>query len=204
MIKLKPKLLGIARFLTVRTSLHGLLWLSLGTLLCTFSPVADWLLYDAEQTRAGQIWRPLSAWLVQLNLRHWLLNQWGLVVIALLLPQRWTVSDRLGLVFVWLVASLMLVWSDYALYVGLSGLLYGWLVVVAAQSPYYSARVRLIFIAALTVKVLAENGWLPLPLPSSSWVGDFIAADIAYRSHLWGLLAGLSFSALRWLVPARS
>jgi len=202
MIKLRPKLLEITRFLTLRASLQGLLWLSLGTLLCTLPLVAEWLQYSAEQTRAGQIWRPFSAWLVQLNLRHWLLNQWGLVVMALLLPHRWSVSDRLGLVFVWLVASLMLVWSDYGRYVGLSGLLYGWLVVAAAQSPYYSARVRLIFIAALTVKVLAENGWLPLP--SSSWVGDFIDADIAYRSHLWGLLAGLTFSALRWLVPARS
>ncbi|WP_320824672.1 rhombosortase [Reinekea sp.] len=202
MIKLRLKFLEIARYLTVRPSLRGLLWLALATLLCTQPLVADWLQYDAAQTRAGQIWRPFTAWLVQLNLRHWLLNQWGLVVMALLVPPRWSVSDRLGLLTVWVVASLMLVWSDYGLYVGLSGLLYGWLVVVAARSPYYSSRVRLIFIAALTVKVLAENGWLPLP--SSSWVGDFIDADIAYRSHLWGLLAGLTFSALRWLVPARS
>ena len=192
------------RFLTVRPTVRGLLWLSFGTLLCSLPLLSEALQYDAAKTAMGQLWRPFTAWLVQLNLRHWLLNQWGLVVMGLLLPPRISLADGVGLVTVWLVASLTLWASDYGLYVGLSGLLYGWLVVLAAQSPYYSLPVRLVFIAAVSVKVCAENGWVSMPMPSSSWVGDFIEADIAYRAHLWGLLAGLGFSALRWLVPARS
>jgi rhomboid family GlyGly-CTERM serine protease len=155
-------------------------------------------MYSAESTAQGQWWRPFSAWVAQLNLRHWLLNQWGVLVMLVLLPKQIKWTETLGFAVIWVFCSIALWLSDYANYVGLSGLLYGWLIFAAVLSPFYSNTVKLIFIAALSVKVFAENGILSLP--GSDWVGDYIGAEVAHLSHLWGLLSGYVVIVIRLIV----
>jgi len=196
MIKFLPLKAQVTLAQTTNPVVLGLLFLSVVTLLCTIPVVSQWLLFDAELVVAYQIWRPITGWLTQLNFQHWMLNQWGLVVMAFLLPKRLNLRDLSGYLWVWLVASIMLWQSEYSQYVGLSGLLYGWLVISAFLSPYYSFWVRTVFISVLSVKVLSENGWLPFS-STSNWVGEFIQAEVAVESHLWGLLAGLAFIAIR-------
>lgn len=180
----------------------GRVWLvglSLLTLLGTWSPVIELFGYDMTAVHQGQLWRPLTAWWTQLNLQHWLLNQWGLIVLWLLWPVRLSWACLLGYGVVWWVSSLMLALSDYDSYVGLSGLLYGWLVIAAIHTPFYPPWVRATFLALLSGKVMAEN-FVP-GLSSTDWVGELISARVAHESHLWGLLSGWGVIGVGWLVP---
>ena len=173
-----------------------LLSLSLLTLIGALAPINDWLEFRRVQWQAGQLWRPLTAWMAQLNLTHWLINQWGLILLALVMPPRPTRADALAFAWVWLFASVMLVFSSYWQYAGLSGLLYGWLVWAVIRSPYYQLWLRWLVALVLTAKVVQEN------LPGdhgSELVGNWIAANIAVESHAWGLLAGWIALAIAWL-----
>ncbi|MFG1496658.1 rhombosortase [Saccharospirillum sp. HFRX-1] len=173
-----------------------LLSLSLLTLVGALAPINDWLEFRRAPWLEGQLWRPLSAWMAQLNLMHWLVNQWGLILLALVMPPRTSRADVLAFIWVWLFASVMLVFSDYRQYAGLSGLLYGWLVWAVLCSPYYQAWLRWLVALVLTAKVVQEN------LPGdhgSELVGQWISANIAVESHAWGLLAGWIALAVAWL-----
>lgn len=167
------------------------------TLAGSFSFSNSILMYDSDLFAQGQWWRPLTAWAAQLNLKHWLLNQWGLIVMAVLLPRRLGIPESLGFLVIWLLSSAALGLSSYANYVGLSGLLYGWLIYSAVLSPYYSRLIQSIFVLSLSVKVFSENGFLPLP--GGDWVGAFIGAEVAHLSHLWGLLSGYFVIASLWI-----
>jgi rhomboid family GlyGly-CTERM serine protease len=167
-------------------------------MLASMPIIQAWLAYDADAFAQGQWWRAFSSWVTQLNLRHWLLNQWGLLAMWLLLPASLKLKVWLGLGFVWLFASVCLMLSNYDNYVGLSGLLYGWLVVCAVQSPFYERWVKWVFVLILSVKVISEN--LGLSGLEENWVGEFISATVAHESHLWGWLGGVSFSVGLWTV----
>ncbi|EAR08485.1 hypothetical protein MED297_17872 [Reinekea sp. MED297] len=156
----------------------------------------DWLGYDAVAMRSGEFWRPFTAWITQLNLRHWLLNQWGLIVLWLLWPARQPLKALLPYLVVWLLCSVALAVSDYDRYVGLSGLLYGWLVIGAVRTRAYPVWVQLLFLLILSGKVILEN---IQPSGGRDWVGELIAADVAHESHLWGLLSGWLCVVIDWL-----
>lgn len=166
-----------------------LLVLAFMTLLASFDPFRSALFYDAAAVSAGQWWRPFTAWLAQLNGLHWLINQWGLVALWLLLPQRLPRSQVAGLIAIWLVTSLLLMYSSLDNYLGLSGVLYGWLLFAAWFSRFYSPAIRALFILLLSTKVLWENS--PLVRGKPSWVGEWIDAEVAVASHLWGWSAGV-------------
>lgn len=174
-----------------------LVLLGLITLASSMDPLLGWFRYDADLANSGQWWRAVTAWVAQLNLQHWLLNQWGLIVMGLLLPERLSKSQLSGFVAIWLVSSVLLLRSDYSDYVGLSGLLYGWLIYAAVLSPFYSVSIRCVFIAVLSAKVLWEN-FMPTT-DQSDWVGRFINAQVAHESHFWGWVSGVIVIAI-WLV----
>lgn len=161
--------------------------------------LANALLFDSDKLAAGQVWRPFTAWLVQANWVHWLLNQWGLVLMLILLPKQLSMLDVLGFVWVWLMSSIALWLSDYQYYVGLSGLLYGWLLISAACSPFYSRTMRVVFMVVLSIKVLSENGLMWVNV-APSWVEQWIGIQVATDSHLWGLMAGALFIVVRSVV----
>ena len=174
-----------------------LLVIALITFIGAWSPVNQWLEYEGEWSSAGEIWRPLTAWIAQLNPQHWLINQWGLVLMALLLPPRLERQDWLALSWVWLASSAALALSDYNQYAGLSGLLYGWLIWSLMRSPFYVAWLRWGIIGALSIKVGYEN----LVGQGDSFVADLIQANVAVQSHAWGLLAG--WAAIATYMAAR-
>lgn len=179
------------------------LWLlavSALTLIGALEPINTWLEFRRPELQAGEFWRPLTAWLAQLNLQHWLVNQWGLVLLALVMPPKPNRADALALLWVWLAASLLLVASSYQQYAGLSGLLYGWLVWAVLRSPYYPLWLRWAVVVAVSAKVVQEN----LPGDSAaSWVGQWINANIAVESHAWGLVAGWLALLVAWLGAQR-
>lgn len=152
--------------------------------------------YQGSWIVEREYWRPMTAWIAQLNFKHWLMNMWGIGVMALLLPSRANTRDWLGLAVITLCASLLLLTSKYDQYVGLSGVLYGYLVWLAVISPFYSNSIKALFLVVLSSKVIVENGWIPFApefLVSEAWVATFIQGTVAVESHLWGLMSG-------WLV----
>lgn len=168
------------------------------TLIGAVPVVSDLLMFEAQLFDQGEKWRALTAWISQLNYKHWLLNQWGVIMMLVLLPPKIKRIEALSFVFVWLSCSIALALSDYPNYVGLSGLLYGWLLIAAYLTPFYSNWIKTVFCAVLSFKVLSENGILPLP--DSGWVGDFIGAQVAYQSHLWGLISGYVAIVVLWVL----
>lgn len=179
-----PPLIGL-----ITPTFRALLVIALVTGIGALSPFNHALEYQAGWWSAGELWRPVTAWISQLNPQHWLINQWGLVLMAMLLPTRLERMDWLALGWVWLAASIALAFSDYRQYAGLSGLLYGWLLWSLARSPHYAAWIKWGIAAVLTIKVGYEN--LPgLAGQGDSYVSRWIQADVAVRSHAWGLVAG--------------
>lgn len=177
---------------------HWLIVLSVITFIGSLPAMVDLFGYEAELVDQGQVWRPFTAWLTQLNFSHWLLNQWGVVVLWLLWPRRLELRQFSGYLAVWLISSVMLALSDYQAYVGLSGLLYGWLTLAAVRTPFYPMWVKLVFLSMLSAKVLVEN---VLPqTDTNGWVGEFIAAEVAHESHLWGLISGWAAVLVGWIV----
>lgn len=175
---------GLSSYFTPTVRL--LLVIALLTFIGAWSPINQWLEYQGEWSSNGQVWRPLTAWIAQLNPQHWLINQWGLVLMALLLPPRLERADWLALAWVWVASSAALAFSEYSQYAGLSGLLYGWLLWSLKRSPFYAVWIRWGIIGVLTVKVGYEN----VVGQGDSFVSDLIQANVAVLSHAWGLLAG--------------
>ena len=182
---------------SVSLSIRILLSISGLCLLGSLSSVSDWLEYHRVAVASGDLWRPLTAWIAQLNPAHWLVNQGGLVLLALLLPGQWQRQDALAFVWVWLLGSVWLAFGPYTQYAGLSGLLYGWLMWALWRSPHYSGLIRGVVALVLVTKVVAENLSGPY-VGGASGVSVFIRGDIAVQSHLAGLMAGVLAVLLAW------
>ena len=182
---------------SVSLSIRILLSISGLCLLGSLSSVSDWLEYHRVAVASGDLWRPLTAWIAQLNPAHWLVNQGGLVLLALLLPGQWQRQDALAFVWVWLLGSVWLAFGPYTQYAGLSGLLYGWLMWALWRSPHYSGLIRGVVALVLVTKVVAENLSGPY-VGGASGVSVFIRGDIAVQSHLAGLIAGVLAVLLAW------
>ncbi len=181
----------------VSATMWILLSISAVCLLGSLAPMSDWLDYQRPAVAAGEVWRPFTAWVAQLNPSHWLVNQGGLMLLALLLPGHWQRQDTLAIAWVWLASSLWLALGPYAQYAGLSGLLYGWLCWGLWRSPHYSGLIRLAVALILVTKVVTENLSGPYA-GGASGVAGFIRGDIAVQSHLAGLSAGLIAVLSAW------
>ena len=140
---------------------------------------------------AAQPWLALSHALVHLNLQHLILNLTALLCIYLLFGAAFESAW-------WLLAlALSAVTSAYGLFyyspqtdwcVGLSGALHGLFVYAALRS-----RASLLWIAAIIVKLTAEqNAWFA----DSSFLSateQFIANPVVVDAHLWGAAGGLVY-----------
>jgi rhomboid family GlyGly-CTERM serine protease len=144
------------------------------------------LRYDRTGLAAGQWWRLLTAHLVHLDLRHALLNTFGLVLMWALFardysPRAWG-AILLGAVAgvdtgLWLADSTVL-W-----YVGSSGVLHG---VMAAGALAKARRGEIeggVLVALLAAKLAYEHWVGALPLAGT----DAVLVD----AHLYGVLGAL-------------
>ncbi|MCH8530182.1 MAG: rhomboid family intramembrane serine protease [Saccharospirillum sp.] len=170
-------------------TLSWLLGIAVLTLLASLQPISAWLSYDQSWFEQGHYWRPLTASIAQLHLKHWLMNQWGLVIMALLLPARLARVDTAALLFVWLTLTASLPLMGYSDYAGLSGVIYGWLIWSLLTSPHYPSWLLLTVASGVSLKVMLENFTSMSHLLNAS-TADFLEADIAVRAHLVGLSSG--------------
>ncbi len=168
---------------TIAIAALGLLFLAIG------DPAREWFQYDRDAVLAGEIWRLLTAHLVHLGVGHGALNLVALFLVFWLLGREFTLAQwawvsglavtMIAVGFVWLRPELQ--W-----YVGLSGLLHGWLAAGAARRLWRGQKDGLILLAAVLVKGFYEQ--LAGPLPGSELASG---GPVIVDAHWFGILGGL-------------
>jgi len=148
----------------------------------------EWLRFDRQGIRAGEVWRLVTGHFVHLGWPHFALNAAGLALVWTLVGD---VFDRPHWLLI-VVASILTMdiglWlfdPELMWYVGLSGLLHG----ILAAALLKKLRKPDKETVALTVLLLGKLAWEQLigPLPGSEGTaGGAVVVD----SHLFGALGG--------------
>lgn len=154
------------------------------------------LKYDRLAIANGEIWRFVSGHFVHLGLQHLLLNVAGLILVWLLVGAQYT-TRQWGLVT---VISLVVINAGFWLfdpnliwYVGLSGLLHGFLIAGAIPLSRQTPLEAAIICAAVTAKLVYEQVAGPLP-GSEATAGGAVVTD----AHLFGAIGGALAAAILW------
>jgi rhomboid family GlyGly-CTERM serine protease len=158
----------------------------------------DWgrelLRYDRDGIANGEVWRLVSGHFVHLGFAHWVLNGAGLLLVWFLVGEflrdrQWIVVTVVSVVCIdigfWVLEP-QLQW-----YVGLSGLLHGYLA-AGIVTAYRQRKIEMAVLAAAIVgKLVYEQLLGPVPGSELSTGGAVITA-----AHLYGAIGGLIASAI--------
>ncbi len=172
--------------------------LSLLTVFITLLPgqTQQWLRYERSLIESGELWRLLTAHLTHLNWSHLLLNLLTLWLIRLLFPRSPTLQP---ISFLWLALAtscgLFVLNPDLQWYLGLSGVLHGYLAWVALHLLRHAQSGG----GLLAALLLGKLGWEQLlgPMPGSE---AMISANVVVDAHLYGSIAG----ALLWAAQPKT
>jgi len=173
-------------------------WLLLAILcLAVFAIVngnTDILDYNREMILDGEYWRLITGNFNHTNIYHLLLNIAGLAVIAGLHHTYFDSKAFISLiVFLSITIGLCILWLSpgTSLYVGLSGVLHGLLIVGAiidVGKKHYSGYLLIIGVIG---KVASEQLF-----ESPAQVSELIEATVLTDAHLYGLLAGIAVAPI--------
>ena len=163
----------------------------------------EWLRFDRDAIAGGEFWRLASGHFVHLGFSHWVLNGAGLLLVWFLVGEflrttQWllvTVASIVGMdIGFWLLQP-QLEW-----YVGLSGLLHGYLF-AGIVAGYRERKVEMAVLGTLVVaKLIYEYLVGPLPGSELSTGGPVITA-----AHLYGAISGsIASSVMRIRVLRQS
>ncbi len=148
----------------------------------------DALSFDRSGIEDGELWRIVSGHFVHLGTSHMLLNGAGIILVWLLVGQEFILRQWALVTIVVIVgigAGLWWMNPELQWYVGLSGLLHGWLAagIVAALSK---GRLDAGLLAALIVAKLVFEQWQG-PIPGSA---ESAGGPVIVDAHLYGGIAG--------------
>lgn len=164
-------------------------WLALAAVVVGLTLAGDAvtraLRYEREAVLAGQLWRLLTAGWVHLGTVHAALNAAALVLIPLALGGGRFAAALCGLLACQLgVGAGLLLFSPWVeWYVGLSGALHGFVLLMAAAGGS-----RLI-LAAACAGVAVKLGW-ELGFGASSSLEAMIGGPVVVLAHVYGAGAG--------------
>ncbi len=174
--------------------------LLLGAAILAFAVPGDGLTgglrFEREAIAGGQLWRLASAHFVHLGMSHAVLNVVGLLLIAWLVGKEYTVRQWLfvsAITIATIDAGLWWLLPELEWYVGLSGVLHGWL---AAGVVVQVGRRRpdgLLLAGLLTGKLVFEALFGALP-GSAETAGGPVVTEAHLYGAVGGLLAGLLLS----------
>lgn len=155
--------------------------------------IEDSLIFHRQHLIAGEWWRLFSGHLVHLSWQHLLMNIAGLWLIFWLARNRLTTAEwMIALLSSSLLISLaLLFFSNLDWYVGFSGILHGFLILVAYRlitHREFEGWFLLLF-------VVTKIGW-------EQWQGaspelkQIIGGNVIIDAHLYGAVAGILISLL--------
>jgi rhomboid family GlyGly-CTERM serine protease len=150
--------------------------------------------YDRDAIAGGEIWRLISGHFVHLGLSHWLYNGVGLLLIWFLVGQflrssQWLLVTWLSILCI--DAGFWVLEAQLEWYVGLSGLLHGYLF-AGIVAGYRERRVEMAVLGAVIIgKLVYEQLLGPIPGSEFSSGGAVVTA-----AHLYGAIGGLIASAI--------
>lgn len=154
-----------------------------------------WGQYERGAIEQGEAWRLLTAHLVHLGPGHLVLNLVALGLIGVLFDEVLTAAD-------WLAATVagalaidlgLYAWNnDVGWYVGLSGVLHGYVVAGALLLAARQSRLGLALLAGVAAKIAWEQYAGPIPFTQASAGGPVVVA-----AHLYGAFGGAAAAAIR-------
>ncbi len=148
------------------------------------------LAFDREALSNGEFWRLLTGHLVHLGDSHTVFNILGMLLGWLLFGPYYSFREWVLITAVSVAAVDVGLWwlnPELEWYVGLSGVLHGWLV-AGTVAALLERRPDGTLLAALVVGKLAFEQWQG-PVPGSSQAAG---GAVVYDAHLYGAVGGLA------------
>ncbi|OEY68205.1 rhombosortase [Rheinheimera salexigens] len=172
----------------------------LGLLFLLPEHFANWLMFEREALKSGQLWRLFSGQFMHLSLAHLLLNLSGIAMFWLLFAE-YTAGWR----FLWLLPLLALgcstgIWffaSNIDYYVGFSGVLYGLFAWGALQDVMQRQPFSRLLLLVIITKVSYEFIFSPIPIAAIN------ANPLATAAHFFGVISALMIISISYLFSSK-
>lgn len=182
------------------------LYVSFGVLLLVLSLLAAWvnpyLHFSTELISQGQYWRIYTGHFSHLNFSHGLMNVVGFWACCYFFADVYRVRYfGIWLLFGAPLTSMAILWLDPSLhyYVGLSGLLYGWLMFAIVAGARTQPWLHGLGFIVLTGRLV----WEQMPSYDTGYLLESIGGLVYVNAHLygaiWGLVAGVIVLSLHSL-----
>ncbi len=159
-------------------------------LLFSDSQINQALRYSTVDIESGQLWRMFSAHLIHLNVAHGLMNLVAFIIIILLVGNLLSLTRWVWVFFILsslISLSLFLFSPDILWYVGLSGVLHGFLTLGLVRGSIAGDKLHFLALCFLVVKIVREQ----LPLFDVNHFQQIIGGAVVVDAHLYGALSGL-------------
>ena len=151
--------------------------------------VNPWLRYDREAIEAGQIWRLVSCHLVHLNQWHMLMNLSGFFMCWFFFTDLLTRK----ILWLWFCLSSVAVGlaffyidTDLQWYVGLSGILHGFLIMCLIIGWRGNRWLHSIVLTLICARLI----WEHTPGYDVNYLQSFIKGRVYVNAHLYGSIMG--------------
>jgi rhomboid family GlyGly-CTERM serine protease len=157
-----------------------------------------WGEYRREAIEGGEWWRILSAHFVHLGWGHLWLNLAALLLIAMLLEETLSMTEWVATTLVAALAidlGLYLWNNDVKWYVGLSGVLHGYVAVAAMRLLEERPGLGIVLGLGIGLKLVWEQAVGPIPFTQASAGGPVVVA-----AHLYGAAGGVAVAAAGFLL----
>lgn len=152
----------------------------------------QYFIFDRTLINEGEWWRLFTAHFLHLSNTHMIGNLLAVCLFAYIAGEY--LNNLQGILLVaWCIAvvglGLYMFANHLERYVGLSGVLHGLLIASPFISKFYSRTIAYCFLTVIIVKV----GWEQSPFYDDMALVDTIGGRVEAKSHLMGVVAGLSY-----------
>lgn len=156
--------------------------------------VNPWLSFSTNKILAGEVWRVVTGHMAHLNVQHGLMNVVGFWACCYFFSDVY----RLRYFFVWLLLgtpalSVLMLYFDAPIqhYVGLSGMLYGWLMFAIIVGFRTQPRLHLLGFIVLAARVT----WEQTSQYDTAYLMETVGGIVYVNAHFYGVLIGTVMAA---------
>lgn len=150
--------------------------------------------YESDVVSSFEVWRLLTAHWVHLNWTHWLLNNFGFILLVAITRVNWNSVFWIKLIIahsLFISSALLFLNPQLHWYVGFSGVLYG-LYIVAAMMMFKKEKIMSLMIMAIVMIKIGSEQIFGSEVSSQALLGAPVVVD----AHAYGVACGLCMSIL--------